>query len=315
MSIFHRYAANAIVNKRRNGGFRPNSVYAMWKPCRLGELYRFFAIIFHMCIVKKPQLKDYWSQHTVLHSTFAARLMTRDRFMAILTFLHLVDNRLDNGSDNLFKIRPFVDVLGRRFKECYYPERAVAVDESICPFRGRIKFRVYIPNKPNKWGIKIYALCESQSGYMWNFEIYDANPAISNKPSDVVLCLTEPLRGKSHVVYTDNYYTCPRLADDLYAEDLMSVGVVRLNRHEMPAELKKNMTKGEVIYRRRDNVLALRWKDKRDVCVLTTIHGPEKRLVRSASQCKEKPIAIQDYIQNMAGVDKSDQVCIYILLF
>ena len=39
-------------------------------------------------------------------------------------------------------------------------------------FRGKCPFRQYTPNNPVKYGIKIYALCEAESFYVWNMEIY-----------------------------------------------------------------------------------------------------------------------------------------------
>ena len=68
------------------------------------------------------------------------------------------------------------------------------------------------PRKPIKHGIKVYALCCAETGYVLNFEIYtgkcgDAN--LSNSPKDVVTRLLEGLdfgRDEGRVVYTDNWY-------------------------------------------------------------------------------------------------------------
>ena len=46
--------------------------------------------------------------------------MSRDRFMSILKFLHVVDNRtqntLDKISDSLGKLRPLIDTILSKFK-------------------------------------------------------------------------------------------------------------------------------------------------------------------------------------------------------
>lgn len=55
-------------------------------------------------------------------------------------------------------------------------EENLSVDEGTCPFKGKINFRVYNPAKPNKFGIKIYQCCESTSGYIVSFDIYDGTP-------------------------------------------------------------------------------------------------------------------------------------------
>ena len=53
-------------------------------------------------------------------------------------------------------------------------------------------------------------------------EIYAAEPNFSNRPVSV-----------KEVVYVDNYYTCPELADKLVVEDTHCVGIVCANRKGM----------------------------------------------------------------------------------
>lgn len=53
-------------------------------------------------------------------------------------------------------------------------------------------------------------------------EIYATEPNFSNRPVTV-----------REVVYVDNYYTCPELADKLVVEDKHCVGTVRANRKGM----------------------------------------------------------------------------------
>lgn len=69
------------------------------------------------------------------------------------------------------------------------------------------------------------------------------------------------LLNKGYTVDTDNYYTSPLLNDDLYAEDTLAVGTVRMNRKEIPKAMKKNLKKGQEIYRQRGSLLAVKWTD------------------------------------------------------
>lgn len=198
------------------------------------------------------------------------------------------------------------------FKTVYIPEQAICVDEALCPWRGRLSFRVYMKDKPTKWGIKLYELCESRSGYVWNMEVMCSQPGISNKPHDVVLRLLDNLKDKGFVLYADNYYTSPALADALVLENTALVGTVRSNRVGMPKDLVTAQFKpGDVAFRRQDKKLVVRWKDKRDVYVLSTIHRPVMRKKRSRTETKRKPTAVIDYTANMGGVDHSDQMVAY----
>ena len=74
-------------------------------------------------------------------------------------------------------------------------------DETMAKFKGRLSFRQYLPSKPTKWGVKIWSLCESTTGYTWAFQVYTGRTAghqehgLSHR---VVVDLTADLQG-SHV--------------------------------------------------------------------------------------------------------------------
>ena len=95
------------------------------------------------------------------------------------------------------------------YKTVYIPDQNICVDESLCPWRGRAAFRVYMKDKPVKWGIKLYELCESESGYVWNLEVMCHQPGVSNKPHDVVHRLLDTLIHTGYRLFVDNYYCCP----------------------------------------------------------------------------------------------------------
>ena len=149
-----------------------------------------------MGLVKKPRVNDYWSKNPVMASSFAASLMSRDRFKMILAFFHLNNNnnyipRGQPGHDPLHKVRTLLDSLNFAFKRVYIPTEWIALDEAVVPWRGRLIFRVYIKNKPTKWGIKLYMICESLSGYVYHFEVYCRHPEISNSTIAVVKRMLE----------------------------------------------------------------------------------------------------------------------------
>ena len=58
------------------------------------------------------------------------------------------------------------------------------MDESIIPFKGRISFIQYLPNKPHKWGMKVYVLTDSLSGYTYSWRLYTGKQIITG-----VLCI------------------------------------------------------------------------------------------------------------------------------
>ena len=149
------YASQQIRDAKQENAVRRNSLFQLWKTFTLVDLKKFFAIVLRTSVLKKPQLRDYWSTNPVLHSSFAKSMMSRDRFRAILSFLHINDNtnyvsRNQSGYDPLFKVRPFVDHLQATLKDVHSPGKELTIDEQICPFRGQINIRVYAKGKPHK---------------------------------------------------------------------------------------------------------------------------------------------------------------------
>lgn len=97
--------------------------------------------------------------------------------------------------------------------------------------------RQYMPNKPHKWGIKLFVLCDS-FGYAYRFEIYtDAgdNVILPGHPdlgtsANIVVRLTETVQSfKNHIIYFDNFYTSLPLLVYLRAKGIYSLGTVRVN--------------------------------------------------------------------------------------
>jgi len=51
-------------------------------------------------------------------------------------------------------------------------EKDLSLDEGVIPTKNRLGFKQYLKDKPVKWGIKTYMLCESKTGYVYNLEVY-----------------------------------------------------------------------------------------------------------------------------------------------
>lgn len=135
----------------------------------------------------------------------------------------------------------------------------------------------------------------------------------------IVLKLLEGLEGRGHHVYTDNYYSSPALFGDLQRLGFGACGTVRKNRRGMPDEMKAKLKKGEVMSQQIDSsMLVLKWMDKREVMMLSTIHDDsfvtKKRRSRTAPDGQEdilKPLVVEEYNRHMGGVDTGDQLQSY----
>ena len=310
-------ATNEYASQCLAGSGRPRSGMREWEDVDRQEMEKFFGLLFAMGLVQKPTLKDYWWTDVVVRSSLHREVMSRNRFEDILRYLHVVDNRSSPDSsathDRLWKIRPFIDRLLSTFKTMFEPGKQLSLDEATCAFKGRVSFRTYNPNKPNKWGIKIFEVCDAATGYCLSFDIATGE---SRTVYNIVLDLMQNYLGKGHELYVDRYYTSIPLFRELYAKQTLAVGTCQINRRGMPKTfLMQNISRGAVVACRQGPILALRWRDKRDVIVLSTKHTPAMTTVsirtRGGRVSKEKPMAVDDYNRHMGGVDKSDQMLDY----
>ena len=290
-----------------------------WHPTNSNELRVFLAIIILQGIVKKPELELYWSKNLLLSTPFFRQAMSYRRFCKIKQYLHFSNNEdfdpESHPNPKLYKVLPVYESLVNKFKTLYTPERDVSIDESPMLYKGRLGWIHYIPLKRARFGIKTYMLCESDSGYVWNFVIYTGKGTqfdveYDNLPvsSRVVMTLMKPLLDKGYCVTVDNYYTSPQLADLLVQHQTDIYGTVKPTRKEMPEDLRKaKLKKGEVSAYERGKVTVLRWKDKKDVNLLSTIHNAEIVNVEKRGVVKSKPKLVLEYNNTMGGVDKVDQ--------
>lgn len=316
----NKYAKSIIDKKRRNNSLKKNSIWGKWTTVKLHEIYLFFSIILHMCVVKKVKLRDYWSTDKFLSNVYAASVMSRDRFMSILANFHISDNSTaipynQAGHDPLQKLRPYINHLDKIFPESYYPFENLTVDEGTCGFRGRVRFRVYNKNKPDRYGIKLYIVCDSLTGYVLNMEIYTGKSDDSSVTA-LYKRLLDKYLNKGHTVYMDRFYSSPTVFDFLWSKNTKAVGTCMRNRKELPQQVvNKKLKKDESVFMRRDHLLCLKWKDKRDVLTLSSVHKNTSSEVTVRSKQGmvpiKKPDLIIDYNKNKTGVDRSDQIIAY----
>ena len=53
-------------------------------------------------------------------------------------------------------------------RACYKPRQNLTIDEQLLPCKSRCKFIQYMPNKPDKFGIKSWLLAEVDTKYIVN---------------------------------------------------------------------------------------------------------------------------------------------------
>ena len=63
----------------------------------------------------------------------------------------------------------------------------MCVDEQLVGFRGRCPSRVYMKSKYDRYGVKIWAICENPTGYVWNSQVYTGQQSSTPEKSKETL--------------------------------------------------------------------------------------------------------------------------------
>ncbi|CAK1582657.1 unnamed protein product [Parnassius mnemosyne] len=288
------------------------------------ELLSFIGINFYMGYNTRLAWTDHYSSASDLNNPLICNTMTRDRFAMILSHLHCNDNAQmpKNCKDKLYKIRPIVNALNKKFQECYHGTREMSVDESMIKFKGRSVLKQYLPMKPIKRGYKLWCLAD-QRGYIKKIQIYQgkdeemsSNFSKYSLGERVVLELTEQEWGKGKIVYFDNFFSSVALLEKLKTENTYACGTVRSNRKGLPQNMlpDSKMKRGESDYRFSNlDIGYWKWKDNKVVHLVSNFHGNEEATVSRKEKNGSKttvtcPMAVKHYNSYMGGVDTADRL-------
>ncbi|XP_069169184.1 piggyBac transposable element-derived protein 4-like [Procambarus clarkii] len=292
-----------------------------WKPVSVKEMARYLGLCQLMGIIKLPTMRMYWQTNKLWHARFFNVFMSSRQFQRIAKFFHAYNNKAvpENNSNRLIKVRPLMAYFTKKFAEV--PKKELSLDEGTMPWRGRLSFKVYNPNKPDIYGIKLYMLAEGTSGYIYDFDVYSG---IGKTTVETVMGLIEPLVNKGYHLYMDNYYNSVTLTEKLREVGVYTCGTLRLQRgarKDLQQQAKGKLASDTTLHRRKDNTFVIVWKDKRIVSLITNLHNADTTEIQRRKRiCKRdrttglelatvnKLKAICDYNPFMKGVDHFDQM-------
>jgi hypothetical protein len=124
-----------------------------------------------MSVMPVNNLNYVWSKNPFF-SLAISNLISRDRFKTIDKFFHLEDNQQNiHNPSKIYKIEFFLRHINSISQSIWVPKIGLCIDEAVEPFKGRSKLIMYHPQKPHKWGIRLYVLTCISSAFTLNIEI------------------------------------------------------------------------------------------------------------------------------------------------
>ncbi|POM64340.1 Hypothetical protein PHPALM_20145 [Phytophthora palmivora] len=189
-------------------------------------------LIARMLCPQKRSFAAHWAmtEDGAVPSGNFGRFMGRNRCQEILRDLNFVDNEAERTRDKLWKLRPVVDKVQQRFLAGWTLPAVFSFDEGVLPSTSRRNTtRMFTPDKPHRYGSKMFMLCDSRTAYCHRFEMYvgkrssgaSEDNSVDHKTgaAAVVRNLKAVLEANQrhlwHLVVVDRFYSSVLLAIEL----------------------------------------------------------------------------------------------------
>lgn len=106
--------------------------------CNVSEIKRYVGILLYLAVVNIPTYRMAWAENFKLAAV--ANALPRNRFEKIKQFLHFNNNAVQPqkgqpGCDKLYKVRPLLNFIKRKFNEIPQ-EEFQSVDEQMIAYKG-----------------------------------------------------------------------------------------------------------------------------------------------------------------------------------
>ena len=217
------------------------------------------------------------------------------------------------------KIGRFLEQLRRNCQMSHVPGRDIALDEQTATSDHRMNpARHIMPHKPSN-GCKIYALCESDTGYCIDFMVDLKERCMTIEMFVLTLC--SRLTQCYHRVWMDNLFTSVTVLLQLRQWKILAAGTARATggfprslNPKFNVLLDKARDRGKWLFQMAQGLIAFLWCDVGMVKFLSNFHMPfATMMIRRMAGKRERieveaPFVAEEYNKRMGGVDLCDQL-------
>ena len=326
----NRYA-RAVLPPLENGLPRTKGG-PKWKDVNRYEIRGWLGITILMGCKRLPSVRQYWMRsQPFLYCELISSIMSLGRWEQIMRCLHLVDNNSivrdvrDPRFDRIAKTRWLVEMFVKVSRDIYNLEREITVDECVIPYKGRYCFiRQFMPDKPVRFGIKVWLLASSKSRFVWQMEVYfgeGTGAGTHGLGFHVVERMVKGLENRGHCLVIDNFFASVNLFHELMCKGIWATGTVRRTSKNLPGGLYRqpdSTVRGSMVIwthvHRQMGVVS--WQDKKMVTLLSTAAAPwepNTKVLRRIPGLKGQLVVPsspmhRQYVEYMRGVDVADQL-------
>lgn len=287
------------------------------KPTDVAEFKAFIGLLYLAGALRsnRQSLEELWGEDGCGVERFRLVMnLKRFKFLVRCTRFDDINTRESRkAQDKLAAVRDMFQLFVDNCQKSYTIGENVTIDEKLEGFRGRCSFRQYIPSKPNKYGVKIYALVDAKMFYTYNLEIYAGKQPegpykMSNSPKEVVSRLSQPIFGTGRNITCDNWFTSFQLLQFLKEKKLSLLGTIRKNKPQLPPEFvntkNRPINSNSFCFTQNCTLVSYIPKKGKNVILISSLHNDNE-----VDEDSGKPEIILEYNRLKSGVDVVDKLC------
>jgi hypothetical protein len=174
-TLFDEIAAetNRYVCEKINKAMplKKHSIWVRWEDVTTEELMAFHGVILNMARHVKSSVTDFFSEQWLDSSWFYKDIFSRKGFLQLYWGLHVSprpgaetpDRQMQSRAS---KVKNVIDYVQSKFLEFYSPTQYLSADGSTVNFKGHVVFKMYNPQNPTKWRLRIYVIVDSINEYV-----------------------------------------------------------------------------------------------------------------------------------------------------
>lgn len=286
----------------------------VWKDIDTVEMKSFIGLLFLSGLNKQgiSDYRDFWDP--MFGIPLFSATMCKTRFQEIMRCLRFDDKRNRNIGDKFAPIRTLWEKVMSNLQNRYIPGENLTIDEQLVPYRGRVSFRQYMPSKPDKYGMKVWWICDSKNAYPLLGIPYlgkEGGARATNLGKTVVLDLVKKYEQTGRNITMDNFFSSKELCEELLQKGLTMVGTMRKNKRCIPQEFQKDKSRPEFSslfgFTKKMTLVSYVPKKLKSVVLLSSMH----HTTNTEPTQNSKPEIILYYNSTKGAVDTLDQMCHY----
>ncbi|XP_064098763.1 piggyBac transposable element-derived protein 4-like [Macrobrachium nipponense] len=145
-----------------------------WRGCNLTDMALFWGLHILLGMMPAADVRQYSRQNFFLSMPNVPGVMPCNSFLPLDRYFNTFNRRAIalNNPDRLILVRPVLEYIRERCQILVVSGNNLSLDEGMMPYKGRLSIKVYNPKKPKKYGVKLFFITESNTGYVVDFSVY-----------------------------------------------------------------------------------------------------------------------------------------------